>query len=152
MIFSSRRFLQKRTNELYFTTMNRQVDYLSTFFLKNTVGFVRDNGNWIKMCIFFDCGTLVWIPNLKFKSQMDTNTCSKHLNFESDKFGVIIMILARKYKEIVTQKTIILRDNCITLYWAIFLDCASSSTVSMNELLCLKNAGAQISLFFTSYE
>ena len=26
------------------------------------------------------------------------------------------------------------------------------TTVAMNELLCLKNAGAQISLFFTSYE
>ena len=26
------------------------------------------------------------------------------------------------------------------------------STVGINELLCLKNAGAQISLFFTSYE
>ena len=25
-------------------------------------------------------------------------------------------------------------------------------TVAMNELLCLKNAGSQISLFFTSYE
>ena len=25
-------------------------------------------------------------------------------------------------------------------------------TVAMNELLCLKNAGAQISLFFTSYQ
>ena len=26
------------------------------------------------------------------------------------------------------------------------------TTVAVNELLCLKNAGAQISLFFTSYE
>ena len=29
--------------------------------------------------------------------------------------------------------------------------CCAVVTVAMNELLCLKNAGAQISLFFTSF-
>ena len=32
--------------------------------------------------------------------------------------------------------------------WIMYFD----FTVAINELLCLKNAGAQISLFFTSYE